>query len=155
MKILTLNIENPSIERVNRIIRWIEHRSEDVFIFTETKNSRGCNKLETYFRLTIGDLFFRGPKYYVLFPKPIDNNYGVMCISKYPIELESTPFFENSPFYSRYLNFRMEFSENIIRILGLYVPSRNQTEEKILRKQSFLTQVIEEINKEKNNIDVI
>lgn len=50
IKILTLNIENPSLERAKKLIEWVKNRSEDVFVFTETKNSKGCNYLEEYFK---------------------------------------------------------------------------------------------------------
>ncbi len=155
IKILTLNIENPSLERVKKLIGWVKNRSEDVFVFTETKNSKGCNYLEEYFKTNKTNLFSEETKYYVLFPKPVDNNYGVMCISKFPLTLGVSPFSKNDSFYSRYLNFNIKKENKIIHILGLYVPSRDQTEEKIQRKKRFLEQVQIEILKEKNNISIV
>lgn len=155
IKIITLNIENPSLERAQKLVEWIKNRSEDVFVFTETKNSKGCYYLEEYFNTNIKKLFCEEIMYYVLFPKPMDNNYGVMCISKFPLSFGVSPFLKNDPFYSRYLNFNVKKGNQIINILGLYVPSRDQTEEKIQRKKQFLWQVQKEITKEKYKLNIV
>ena len=42
VKIMTMNIGNPSIQRAQKQIEWIQNRTEDIFILTETKNSAGC-----------------------------------------------------------------------------------------------------------------
>ena len=46
---MTLNIGNPSLQRVQKQIDWLETRDEDVFVLTETKLSQGCLYLEEYF----------------------------------------------------------------------------------------------------------
>ena len=42
LKVMTLNIGNPSLQRVQKQIDWLETRDEDVFVLTETKLSQGC-----------------------------------------------------------------------------------------------------------------
>ena len=49
LKVMTLNIGNPSLQRVQKQIDWLETRDEDVFVLTETKLSQGCLYLEEYF----------------------------------------------------------------------------------------------------------
>ena len=41
LKVMTLNIGNPSLQRVQKQIDWLETRDEDVFVLTETKLSQG------------------------------------------------------------------------------------------------------------------
>ena len=36
LKVMTLNIGNPSLQRVQKQIDWLETRDEDVFVLTET-----------------------------------------------------------------------------------------------------------------------
>ena len=87
LKVMTLNIGNPSLQRVQKQIDWLETRDEDVFVLTETKLSQGCLYLEEYFGEVGSTLFVYG------------NKVGVM---------------------------------------GLYVPSRDSSAEKIKRKKQFV-----------------
>lgn len=155
LKLLTLNIQNPSIERAEKIVDWIRNRREDVFILTETKNSKGCQYISKYFKSLIRDLFNEEVKYYTHFPKPVENNYGVMLISKYRLVLDWSPFLENNSFYGRFLNLQVIFENKPLHLLGLYVPSRDQSEIKIERKKSFLTQVKAAIKNKRFKNDVI
>ena len=68
---MTLNIGNPSLQRVRKQIDWIEHRDEDIFVLTETKVSEGCSFLEEYFGEQGQTLFDYGKEaqFNVFFPR--------------------------------------------------------------------------------------
>lgn len=146
VKVLVLNIGNPSIERAKRQIEWLKKRKEDIFILTETKNSQGCTAIYNYFSNNKNTHF----------PLPPDNNYGVMCISNYHFTEEHSYFDETHPFYARYLNSKINISKNkTIDITGLYVPSRDQSDEKIQRKKDFLEQTLKLICNQTNKYRII
>ena len=71
LRVMTLNIGNPSLQRARKQISWIESREEDVFVLTETKLSEGCLYFEEYFGEVGLTLFDYGnpPKFHVFFPK--------------------------------------------------------------------------------------
>jgi len=87
LRLLCWNLRNPSIETAMKQALWLRQQPYDVFALTETKNSEGCNYLEKYFRA-------RG--LHVDFPKPQNNEYGAMVISRFPFEQGFIPDF-NSP----------------------------------------------------------
>src|SRR5690348_3320131 len=79
LSLLTLNIGSPSEERAHRQLAWLATRHEDVLVLTETRTSDGCKHLADAFR-TAG--------YAVLYPKPAPADYGVMIVSKLPIQAD-------------------------------------------------------------------
>ena len=122
------NIGNPSIERAEKQAAWLHKRSEDVFILTETKESKGCSFLEEYFRTH---------DYDVVFPKPKEKGYGVMIVSKY---LLKPSIFSNQIRYlqARVVSVKLKTSSGWLEIIGTYVPSRDSSYEKVTRKKEFL-----------------
>lgn len=126
------NIGNPSLERAARQGKWLRERPEDVFILSETKKSRGCAFLENYFR-THG--------YFVVSSMPKEKEYGVMIVSRYP--LAKSVFSDYVSFLrARVAAVHMLFSQGALEIIGLYVPSRDASPEKIKRKKYFLENII-------------
>ncbi|MCK9578380.1 endonuclease/exonuclease/phosphatase family protein [bacterium] len=126
------NIANPSIERAEKQADWLAHRlDDDVFILTETKNSRGCLFIEEYFKKN---------HYNVIFEKPKNNEYGVMIISKHSIMPIS---FYNSEdnLSSRVASVKIVLNGKSIDIIGIYVPSRDRSPGKIARKKYFIEKV--------------
>ncbi len=120
LRCLCWNISNPSIERAKKQVLWLKQQPFDVYALTETKNSEGCNYIENYFKV-------RG--FHVLFPKPPEDEYGAMLISRHPFE---------DGFLSKFGSPRM----NSIRLQGLlkdleiantYVPNNREK-----GKQAFL-----------------
>jgi exodeoxyribonuclease-3 len=152
IKIMTLNIGNPSLERARKQISWIENREEDVFILTETKNSDGCNYIEEYFSGYGLDLFTidSEKKYYVYFPKSKTGDLGVMIISKIPFEDTYTVFTSDNVFYTRFAGCILKHKEFCFRLIGLYVPSRDRSDEKIARKKKFCIETANYIKSEKD-----
>lgn len=144
LKIMTLNIGNPSLQRAQRQIEWLEHQDEDVFILTETKVSEGCLYLERHFGEDGATLFDYGKKaeFNVYTPKSQTGDLGVMVLSRFPIIKANSCFDNTSPFFSRMLDVIIDFNGHKVGIMGLYVPSRDSSEEKIARKKNFVIQYL-------------
>jgi exodeoxyribonuclease-3 len=54
LSLLTLNIANPSPERVERQLGWLAARDEDVLVLTETKDRAGSRQPAARRRLQYG-----------------------------------------------------------------------------------------------------
>lgn len=144
LKIMTLNIGNPSLQRVQKQIQWLEGREEDVFILTETKLSEGCLFLEEHFGedgITFFD-FNKKAEFNVYFPKSSTGDLGVMVLSRFPILRTNTCFNSNDQFFSRMVDIVIDFHGQEFGIMGLYVPSRDSSPEKISRKKNFVIQYL-------------
>ena len=143
LSVLTINIGNPSIERARNQVKWLEERPENVFVLTETKYSEGCKYIANYFAQSYSDLFSAntGKKYYVYYPKSNTGDLGVMIISKIPFEKTYSIYDMSHRFYARFAACDIIFDRKKIRIIGLYIPSRNSSLEKINRKKEFCVDV--------------
>jgi len=127
---LTLNIGSPSAERAHRQLAWLATRHEDVLVLTETRSSDGCRHLADAFR-TAG--------YAVLYPKPGPTEYGVMVVSKLPVQVD--PIGELLSFLpNRVTGALISTQMGLIRVLGTYVPSRDATADKTERKRRWLSE---------------
>lgn len=140
IRLLSLNIGNPSIERAKRQCEWLKSRPEDVFVLTETKNSKGCAYIEDFFLQYGYDLFSLESlvNYNVNFPKSQTGDLGVMIISKYPIKVMINLFEKDSIYFSRQTEVLISIEDTVLSIVGLYVPSRDRRPEKIERKRKFI-----------------
>lgn len=122
------NIANPSIERVGRQVEWLRKRSEDILFLTETKQSEGCIFLERY---------FQAYGYNVVFPRPEGKEFGVIIVSKHPLTPSN---FSASVGYlqARVASVKLSLTSGELEIIGVYVPSRDSSSEKIGKKKRFL-----------------
>ncbi len=134
LSILCWNIANPSQERAGKQATWLLHRTEDVLILTETKNSKGCALIEKHLK-AFG--------YNILFVKPEEKEYGVVAISRH--KLIPTKFFQLIEYLpSRVVSFRI----NKLEIIGTYVPSRGFDEkERLSKKKYFLKELSNALEK--------
>ncbi len=128
LSLLTFNIGNPSPERAQRQLAWLASRDEHVLVLTETKASAGCQLLAEAFT-TAG--------YAVSCPQPAAGEYGAMIVSR----VAATP----DQFGDRvgYLPARataviLPAPGRPLRVIGLYVPSRDASLEKTQRKRKWL-----------------
>lgn len=151
IKILTINIGNPSKERAKKQVDWIKNREEDIFFLTETKNSDGCNYIANYFLQERLDC----DKLNVSFPQSKTGDYGVMCLSKMDIVNSHLPFLQKDQYHCRFLKTDININGQIFNIICLYVPSRDQSYEKIMRKKLFLERTLEYIKKNYNDCTII
>jgi exodeoxyribonuclease-3 len=128
--VLSLNIGNPSLQRAERQLRWLAERDEHVLILTETAASDGC-------RLLAERLTWAG--WQVRFPLPHSGERGVMIASRLGLEDRGEPMLTYLP--ARAEQVRLTGSD--VQIIGVYVPSRDQSQAKTERKRAFITQLIQ------------
>lgn len=144
LKLMTLNIGNPSLKRVQKQISWLEAQNKDIFVLTEVKVSEGCSFLEQHFAnpgMTLFD-FGKEPEFSVFFPASSTGDLGVMVLSRYPILESNTCFTKDNPYFSRLADIVVDFYGQKLGIMGLYVPSRDATEGKIQRKKQFIIEYL-------------
>lgn len=128
LSLLTLNIANPSAERAERQLGWLAERPEDVFVLTETKASQGCALLADA---------FKAAGYAVFDSRPAPGEYGVMIISK--VQALPDDFTDRVDYLpTRAGSCLLPVGSGSIRLIGVYVPSRDASPEKIERKQRWL-----------------
>ncbi|MCY0961932.1 endonuclease/exonuclease/phosphatase family protein [Streptomyces sp. H27-H5] len=126
LDVLTFNLNNPGRERAGRQLAYLAARPEQVLVLTETADSAGCSLLEDR---------FRSAGYSVTFPRPEGRERGVMIVSR----LETRPLETGVgvlPY--RAAGVTVDTEDGPLDVIGLYVPSRNASDEKIERKRSFL-----------------
>jgi len=140
VKILSLNIGNPSLERAKKQCEWLAGRPEDIFVLTETKESKGCGYIKEYFgksAYTFSDENNK-IKYFIDAPQSQTGDLGVILISRHEIFCRDNFFPEYSIYFSRQLETGVRVGEKEIHVAGLYVPSRDRSERKILRKKRYI-----------------
>lgn len=136
ISLLCWNIGNPSRHRAEKQADWLGKRSEDFFVLTETKKSEGCFFFKHYFETR---------DYHVIVPDIDEREYGTMMISKYPLA-KSLFLNYTSLLSSRVVAMTTSLPEGTLEIIGLYVPSRDVSAEKIERKKHFLENVTQALS---------
>ena len=128
LSLLTFNIGNPSPERAQRQLAWLASRDEHVLVLTETKASAGCQLLAGA---------FTAAGYHVTYPEPGPGEYGTMIISWITTAPDG---FGNQIGYlpSRAAAVILPAPGGPLRVIGLYVPSRDAGVEKTERKRKWL-----------------
>jgi exodeoxyribonuclease III len=128
LSLLTFNIGNPSAERARRQLAWLARRDEQVLVLTETKASAGCKLLADA---------FTGAGYTVCFPQPGPSEYGTMIISR--VAAAPDPFGDAVGYLAtRAAAVILSAPAGPLRVIGLYVPSRDASPEKTERKRRWL-----------------
>ena len=129
LSVLTFNIGNPAPDRARRQLAWLISRDEHILVLTETKASAGCRMLAAEFT-TAG--------YAVHWPDHGPGEYGAMIVST----VAATP---DNGFGDRvgYLPSRaaaviLPAPAGPLRVIGLYVPARDDSAEKTERKRKWL-----------------
>jgi exodeoxyribonuclease III len=131
LSLLTFNIGSPSEERAHRQLAWLATRPEDVFVLTETRSSDGCRHLADAFR-TAG--------YAVVYPKPGPTEYGVMIVSRLPVRMD--PIAEELSFLpERVAGVLISTGMGLVRVLGVYAPTRDATADRTERKRRWLSEL--------------
>lgn len=126
------NIANPSVKRAEKQTDWLSKRDEDIFVLTETKNSKGCTFIEDYFKKN---------NYSVIFIKPEGKEYGSMIVSKH--KLEPMDFYNiGGSLKSRVVSVKVFLNNRFMEIIGTYIPSRDKSPDKIQRKKKFIENLV-------------
>jgi exodeoxyribonuclease-3 len=132
LRIFTLNISGPSIERAGRILHYLSDLDPDVAILTETRGAPG-----TRFLLDA----YRHAGYAVLAPgSQLSGERGVAIIHRVNSSAMRREVSGPDLAY-RLLNTNLG-EDAPIALVGAYVPSRDASAEKIERKQTFLRQMV-------------
>ena len=127
--LLCWNVGSPSAVRAGKQAEWIHRRGDDVVVLTECKNSNGCRFLQR---------FFQAYGYSACFSPPSGHEFASMIASKLPI-LESHPALPGMEYLKeRAASAVLQFEGKSIQLVGVYVPSRDASPEKILRKRTFI-----------------
>lgn len=130
LRLMTFNIGSPSAERAHRQLAWLATRPEDVFVLTETRTSEGCRHLADA---------FRAAGYAVVYPKPGPTEYGVMIVSRLPVQLD--PITEHVGFLpERVAGVLVSTGLGRLRVIGAYVPTRDATAARTERKRRWLSE---------------
>ena len=128
LSLLTFNIGNPSPERAQRQLAWLASRDEHVLVLTETKASAGCRLLADA---------FTAAGYHVTYPEPGPGEYGTMIISR--VAAAPDGFGDQIGYLpSRAAAVILPAPGGPLRVIGLYVPSRDASAEKTERKRKWL-----------------
>jgi exodeoxyribonuclease III len=136
LRLLTVNVGNPSEDRAQRQLEWLAARPEDILALTETKASAGCKLLADAFRRA---------GYAVAGHAPATGQYGAMIASRLPLEADAwagRPLYQRERVASAILPLA---NGRAVRIIAVYVPSRDATSEKVERKRRFLCELGEEL----------
>jgi exodeoxyribonuclease-3 len=124
--ILTLNIANPSAARAERLLDWLSAREEQILVLTETGTGQGTHGLLE--RLA-------GAGWDVRVTGPADGERGVAIATS----LNASP---GDRGLVDYLPWRAErLTVDGLDVIGLYVPSRDDSREKVERKRRFCAAV--------------
>jgi exodeoxyribonuclease-3 len=128
LSLLTFNIGNPSPERAQRQLAWLASRDEQVLVLTETKASIGCKLLADA---------FASAGYTVCFPRPGPGEYGTMIVTR--VAATPDPFSDAIGYLAaRAAAVVLPTPDGPLRVIGLYVPSRDASPEKTERKRRWL-----------------
>lgn len=129
LSLLTFNIGNPSAARAARQLGWLARRDEHVLVLTETKASAGCRLLADA---------FTAAGYTVIYPLPEPGEYGVMIVSR--VAAMADGFGDRVGYLpARAAAAILPAPTGPVRVLGLYVPSRDASPGKTERKKKWLT----------------
>jgi exodeoxyribonuclease III len=123
--VLAMNIGNPSRERAERQLEWLQERPEHVLVLTETAPSAGCDLIAE--RL-------EGARWQVRFPRPGDGERGVLIASRVGLTDRSGNVVSYLPARAE----RATLAGDMLDILGVYVPSRDSSVAKTERKRRFI-----------------
>jgi exodeoxyribonuclease-3 len=132
LSVLTFNISVAAEPRAERILRWLRRRKDDLIVLSETNNGPGTELIRT-------GLAADG---YLTFASDERGERGVLLASRLPVAGPLEPLSVSVPARARgiVLDTQPQFA-----VLGVYVPSRDRSPEKIARKQRFITSLLESI----------
>jgi exodeoxyribonuclease-3 len=128
LSLLTLNVGAPSLDRARQQLQWLAQRPEDVLVLTETKATPGSHLLAEA---------FTAAGYAVTFPEHASGELGVMIISKLRTTIDPVgAAMDYLP--ARAAGVQVDTTDGPVRVVGVYVPSRDATVEKTERKKSWI-----------------
>ena len=129
---LTLNIAAAAADRASAIIRWLLSRTDDVIVLTETSAGRGT-------QLLVDGLEAHG---YEVIRTSSEQDRGALIASRLRVQRQLCAELSVT------LPCRVaaiEFADVALVLVGVYVPSRDRSPEKIARKRAFIESLVDGI----------
>lgn len=131
LSLLTFNIGAAAAPRAEAILRWLRSRSDDVIVLTETSSGAGTTLLAEGLRAD-------GLRVY---HSPEARERGVLLASRIPIaDNLSGQLGVTLP--CRAVAVVLDTSPRRLALAGVYIPSRDRSEEKVARKQAFIRSLL-------------
>ncbi len=124
--ILTLNIANPSAARAKRLLDWLSAREEQILVLSETGTGQGTRDLLQ--RLAEAGWDVRATN-------PVDGERGVAIATSLRASPRALGLVDYLPWRAEQLVI------DGLDVIGLYVPSRDDSREKVERKRRFCAAV--------------
>jgi exodeoxyribonuclease-3 len=144
LRLFTLNISGPSTDRATRLLPALDGLDADLLVLTETRDNFGT-------RLMLDS--YREKGYTVVAPiPPTAGERGVAVIHRLP--LGKPPTTKSVDLAHRLVVSRIE-GDRPFTLVGVYVPSRDASAPKILRKQAFLAQLMSLLHELPDDEDVV
>jgi exodeoxyribonuclease III len=129
-RVLTINIGAAAAERAGRILKWLRGRTDDVVVLSETSGGPGTE-------LLVAGLEETG---YTTRLSPEAGERGVLVASRLPVK-EGLDRLDPITLPCRAQGIVLATRPQIA-LLGVYVPSRDRSPEKIARKESFMASLL-------------
>jgi exodeoxyribonuclease III len=127
---LTLNIGAAATTRAENILAWLLARDDDVIVLTETSPGLGTELLS----------FGLAERGYEIVATPPAKDRGVLIASKVPVLKRLCPKLDVTlPWRSAGV---VLDTNPRLAVVGVYVPSRDRSPEKIQRKQRFISSFV-------------
>lgn len=129
ISVLTLNVAAAAVDRATSILNWLLCRQSDVIVLTETSAGPGT-------RLLIDGLESHG---YTTVHTSVVQDRGALVASRCPVRRRLCTHFNVT------LPWRIaaiELADTNLVVVGVYVPSRDRSPEKIARKRAFIESLI-------------
>lgn len=136
IQITTINIGATSKERAELFTDWFEARNDDVYILTEASGGEGTSLLLRR---------FRDAGYHVATNGEFGPERGTVIVSRIPFSERLTPTRHEVSIPCRAVMVALE-TDPVVHVLGLYIPSRDASAEKVQRKKVFLTSLEKSLN---------
>jgi exodeoxyribonuclease-3 len=132
-RVLTLNIAAAAEARAARILRWLRGRSDDVIVLSETSAGTGT------------ELIRRGLEAdgFTTYSAAHERDRGVLIATRLPVREElGVKLSVTLPWRAQAV---VLDSAPHLAVIGVYVPSRDRSPEKVERKRKFITSLLESI----------
>jgi exodeoxyribonuclease III len=133
LSMLTINIGAASPDRARMLLDWLASRPEDVFILTETSAGPGTAYLLDR---------FRGAGFGVIKTPDADGERGSALVSRVQVHRDLTPEFAGVSIPCRTAAGVLD-TDPEITVLGVYVPSRDRSQDKTERKRRFIGSLLD------------
>jgi exodeoxyribonuclease-3 len=131
-RILTLNIAVAAEPRAARILRWLRTRDDDLIVLSETSGGAGT------------ELVRRGLEAsgYTTFSDAPGRDRGVLIASRLPVRQMLEKVSVTLPCRAQAI---MLNTSPQLAVVGIYVPSRDRSPEKVARKRGFIASLLESL----------